>query len=381
MAIHKNIVPPNKWAKKEEKRKDPNYWLEELRPQIMERIKHYENFLEKWGITAQTGIEQEFYITTKDKSIRPDIKTLPYQTDKTIYFKNSPFVEQMVREHSWHNGFEISLGKGNGKNEKAYPHDSLKPNAMVRAAEKANKLVSIKASNPKNRYKTTGISFDPTEQGERMWSQQVNISLWDNQNKKPLLQDACDNGSYHPNDLSKLCTKNLLETQKALIAAFTVNPNSFHRFRASEWFYNKKQKSIKFAFEKQENPSVILRDHSNEGEKYYYYIENRLGNSDMPPSINMLITLAGIAEGVKEYVNINDIKTPEELHQKLENDNSVSFIPFPHYNLPQTQEIAIKTTENSALAQKILGKDLHKKFVGEYKKECLSHNNNSSISL
>lgn len=372
------MTADKKWAEKEEKRKNPNHWVEELRPQIMERIKRYESFLDKWGIIAQTGIEQEFYVIPKKlnhKMNRDILNGILF--DKIPYFPNSPFIEDIKKDHDGENGFEISIGIGNQNRQKDYPHQSLKPSTMVIAAEQSNKLICKEAAKPNNQYEITGISFDPTNLGKRMWAQQVNISLWNKNTKKPLF-----NGF---NELSRFCLKNTLDTQNSLVAFLTVNDNCFNRFNARETFYNQKTKQITFSDFKSKNPSIMLRYRKdNEGIGCISYLENRLGNSDMPPSVNMLITLAGVAKGVEEYIKTYNIKSPEELFLHLEKNKkhyNIYNSSLPEYELPTTQAESLKTTESSQLAKEILGETLHKKFISEYKEQCLNLNNKSHISL
>ncbi|MEZ5691535.1 MAG: hypothetical protein R3D71_07715 [Rickettsiales bacterium] len=106
------------------------------------------------------------------------------------------------------------------------------------------------------------------------------------------------------------------------------------------------------------------------------YIESRLGHADMPPSVNMLITLAAVAKGVEEYIEKHDIKSPEELHSRLEKDyNSVMLLhsTLPQYKIPKTRSESLTITKNSELAKEILGRKLHQSFVKKYKQHFLEN--------
>ncbi|MEZ5691533.1 MAG: hypothetical protein R3D71_07705 [Rickettsiales bacterium] len=233
MADGGNIKIDNpSWLDKEQNRDNPNQWLEKLRPQIMERIAHYEKFLDKWGITAQTGIEQEFYPIPKDGvSVAETLDTLGEKPTHK-YFSNSPYVEDL-----YHDGrrididrnskpLEIVVGTGNKKAAKSYPHKSLTPSVMVRATEATNKLIAREASKPDNPYKTKSISFDGVDDKRRLHAQQVNISLWD-KHERPIFN------STEVKELAHLSIKNLLNAQHELIAAFTISPNTYQRFNKS----------------------------------------------------------------------------------------------------------------------------------------------------
>lgn len=380
----------------EESRRNPQAWLEneEMRSKFMKRIRHYETYLAKWGITAQTGIEQEFYVVTKlDENGKPEFPTIRKSSENPMdyfqHFPDSPFIEGLYRE-SHPNSYEIVVGTGYKyrKDAKKYPHPSLEPTVIVRATESAKKLISKEAEKPGNTYNSTGIDFDPTNHGRRPYAQQINISLWDSKNKQPLFNN---NGV---NELSSVCIKNMLEAQNASIAFYTVNQNAFKRFAAvnPKVGYFKNSLGIRLQKSKYDAPSVLWRDINacyggQEGK--YGYIENRLGSSDMPPYVNMLITLAGAAEGVREYVEKNNIKSKEELLEKVQSGNKEmnrhgddeeaytkltdeDCKKYPAYELPKTQKEALKTTESSKIAKEILGDDLYDKFIKGYKEHCLS---------
>ncbi len=392
-----NILPDN-WVEKERKRQSPNHWVEDLRPQIMERIKYYEKFLEKWGLTAQAGIEQEFYPIPKDGVKIEEAVTLLNATPKK--FIDSPYVEKIYHDNDYQKDPTINkerddenklkhgitqphegvIGSGNGKNKKTYPHNSLTPSHIVVAAENFNKTIKqYPESQAENPYKLKDISFDEVDETRRLQAQQVSISLWDKNREYPKsLFDGF-------NEIGRLCTKNLLNTQNAMMAFLTVNDRSFNRFNATEDYYQQRSKRIMIASSKTENPSVLFREKNGDrGREINTRIENRLGNSDMPPSVNMLITLAGIAKGVEEYITKYNIKTPDELSQHLAENNKYYFDMYadlPKYDLPKTQKESISVIENSTLAQTILGEDLHREFVEKYKKECLRPNKPTTLSV
>ena len=175
------------FASAEENRRNPYDWVEELRPEFMKRIKNYEDYLSKWGIIAQTGIEQEFWAVPKvEKERKVDIEQ---QGVDLGYFPNSPFIEKIYPDHlTDNNGYEVVVGTGNGIRKKPYPHTALEPSVIIRATEGANKLISKKAKEKDNPYNAKEIDFDPSNHGSRLYAQQVNISLWDKnlERKKPL---------------------------------------------------------------------------------------------------------------------------------------------------------------------------------------------------
>ena len=213
-------------GKRQKKKANPNYWVEEMRPQIMERIKYYEDYLAQWGIIAQTGIEQEFWAETATDANGNEIKhKISFYPN---FFLDSPYIEKIDRDHwtkrDYDNGYELVTGTGRGKNKKEYPHPSLEPSVMVRATESANRIIAKKASEPNNKYRTIGIEFDPTNYGRRLYAQQVNISLWNRKNKQPLFDNE---GMNH---LSELCAQQILEAQNSMVAFYTVNNNAFRRF-------------------------------------------------------------------------------------------------------------------------------------------------------
>ena len=241
------------WTERSEK-KNPYSFLDELRPQIMARIKHYENFLADWGIIAQTGIEQEFFVVHKKDS---NGKSLHDTSMRGNYFINSPFIERVGFDHLQDflgnkdftgNCYEVVIGKGNLVKKKEYPKTSLEPQVIVRVTEKTNQIIEDQA----NDYNIEQISFDPTEHGIRLYAQQVNISLWDKEKRTPLFNEE------GVNELSKICIKNILETQNSLVAAYTVNTNAFKRFSCMKGAYNL-PKMISFGVHKDNNPSLLYR--------------------------------------------------------------------------------------------------------------------------
>ncbi len=304
------------FASAEESRRNPQAWVEKLRPEFMKRIRHYEDYLAKWGITAQTGIEQEFYVVTKnDKNGNPERPTIRQNSEFPFpyfqHFPNSPFVEKLHKELEHDNSYEIVVGTGykDRKGAKKYPHPSLEPSVMVRATESAKRLISKEAKKPGNPYNSTDIDFNPIDRGR--YAQQVNISLWDNEEngnkkKRPLFDN------HGVNELSECCIKNLLETQNATVALYTVNPNSFQRFfTMSEVRHFTSNMGIKLDREKKTAPSVTWRDKNNifnwakEGEPEYKgdygYIEIVW---EVLICLRMLICSLLLLELQREYVNM-----------------------------------------------------------------------------
>ena len=197
----------------------------------------------------------------------------------------------------------------------------------------------------------------------------------------------------------------MIEAQNALVSLYTISPNVFSRFSKCDVSTYTKEKTISFSSRRLFNPSILWRpadDHISEyrwkmdphninkphkKEYEYGYIEDRLGNSDMPPYVNMLITLAGAAEGVRGYVEKHNIQTASELMQKIASDKDMQNFSYktvddneqyiesnyPRYYFPRTREKALTTTENSELAKNILGDDLYNKFISGYKEHCLSN--------
>ena len=368
----------NYWAEQEEN-KNPNAILEKLYPQIIERIRFYEQFLSDWGIIAQAGIEQEFLaVHAKDSKG----ETLHNINMRDTYFINSPFIEAVKTDHSQDfsisdymsfNGYEVLVGRGNLAKKKDYPQDSLQPIVIARVSEKTNQIINQQANN----YNLTEVSFDPTKQGLRLYSQQICMSLWDKNKKTPLFDEK------GMNNLSKICIKNLLEAQNALVILYTINNNSFARFNDKISYLN--FKNISFARAKISNPSVLYRmkgDYNQFSETQFGgYIENRLGSSDMSPYVNMLITLSGIANGVKEYIANNNIRSKEDLAEFLKEDEYVVNMPragnnseiesiekgMPSYKLPKDKNHSLRRTNNNKrLAKEILGDELYKSITKVY---------------
>lgn len=378
------------WAERRTKliKNSPSAWVEELRPEIMQRIKYYEDYLEKWGIVAQAGVEIEFHAaphTDEFGSVFLHHVDDVVASTKTI-FPNSPYVEDVYHEVASPNKYEIVVGRGKknvavkGKEnwvDKEYPDNSLTPAVMVRTVEATQVLIDDK----KDDYHVAKISLDPTEHGERLYSGQVNMSLWDKKTGKNLFPN------YITNEIAESCITSLLESQNSLIAFLTTNINAFKRFddqgninlKNKTTFY-KNSKSICYGETKDENPSILFRTPADNGNSRtkYSYLENRLPNADTPPCVSMLMTLAGMANGVKKYLKDHGIVTPEEFHESLIEGDYVVHCDSknrPKYAIPKTQGKALEITEQSDLAKEILGEELHEKFCKEYK----HHISNQSI--
>jgi hypothetical protein len=341
-------------------------WLDQFRESALKRISEYETELEGYGILPQAGIEYEFFAVSKQYSRPFTVKEVKASLAR------SPHIEKFHLERDRDEKvYEASIGRGKdarGK-RKAYPHPSFSCTPTVLATEALQKLAHNAPDDLRWGKNLAAVAEDGTPWGDRVRGLHCNISLW--AGKLPLFLQYRHNYSM----LNLYCARSLLEAQHELIALNTATPHACERFAVEP---ETVPHNISASTSKWGNNSLVFREDKSYREyckgNYSAYLENRLSASNIPPWLAMLVTLAGVTEGVRKYRKDHHITTKEDLAAHLEGwkkegvpVQSLQDVRLPECPLPKDSKEALEITRKSRKARELMGGDFHRDFCREYK--------------
>lgn len=342
----------------------------------LKRIGEYETFLESCGITPVAGSELEFHLTAQQS---PNYRKLWDIKE----FKKSPFVEMLVHDDTISRVGEVVIGKGPESHHATRPKERY-PSTIARVTNSARQIIEDGGS----KY-GMDITFGEKESGKRIRSLQCNVSLWNSGDKTPLF--AAEGVLHAPNALTHECTESLIQAQQALSATVIPSEAAFRRLNIKSATFSAvihdKLSDVTALVRKNTQGNPFTEGQSGNRDKTpSYYFEDRLPSSDADPALAMLMTLGGIATGVKNYMKKNGLvddkgnPSPEKMKAHInssvfknalapENTITISETAKRVYApIPSHHRQALFELQNSHLAKEILGPELHADFVAAYEK-------------